>query len=118
MTKHNLTVRVSDEQRALLERRAGNRPLADYIRHTLDIENTEKRQRNYKPQADRVMLARILAALGSSDMAASMRDIANAARNGALPESPDTLLSLQAACLTIEKIRHDLISALGLKVED
>jgi len=118
MTKHNLTVRVSNDQRTLLEQRAGNRPLADYIRQTLDIEETPKRSRAYKPQTDQVMLARILAALGSSDMAASMRDIADAARNGALPESPDTLLSLQAACLSIEKMRHDLISALGLKVED
>ncbi len=116
MAKQNLTIRVSDEQRTILERRAGNRALADYIRHKLDIADTPKHARSYKPQADSIALAQILAALGSSDLSASMRDIAEAARNGALENSDDLRLSLHAACLTIEQMRDDLIRALGLKV--
>lgn len=116
MAKHNLTIRVSDEQRSTLERRAGNRPISDYIRRKLDIADTSESTRSYKPQTDAVLAARILAALGSSDLAGSMREIAEAAQNGALEDSSDLRLSLNAACLTIEQMRNDLVRALGLKV--
>lgn len=116
MAMHNLTIRVSDKQRALLAHRAGNRPVSDYIRHKLDIADSSKQTRSYKPQADAALAAKILAALGSSELAASMRDIAEAARNGALEDSDDLRLSLHAACLTIEQMRDDLVRALGLKV--
>lgn len=118
MAKHNLTIRVSDEQRALLERRAGNRPLSDYIRHKLDIADSSTQVRGYKPKTDAVLLAKILAALGSSGLAASMRDIAEASRHGALEDSDDLRLSLHAACLTIERMRDDLVRGLNLKVRD
>ncbi len=118
MAKQNLTIRVSDDQRATLERRAGNRPLADYIREKLDLADNQTKSRSYKPKADAVALAQILAALGSSDLSASMRDIAQAARYGALEDSDDLRLSLHAACLTIEQMRDDLVRGLGLKVRD
>ena len=113
--KKRLTVNLTEEQRKALLARTGNRTLSEYARLQLLGKDGQAPQRIRKPRNDEVLLARILAALGSSDMPRSMRDIAAAARNGALPESPDTLLSLQAACLTIEKIRRDLIKALGIK---
>jgi len=96
------SIRLTDVERTRLEREAGDRPLGSYIRSKLI--KTDKRS-----------LAQVLAALGSSDLAASMRDIAIAARNGALEDSDDLRLSLQAACLAIEKMRSDLVRALGLK---
>jgi len=96
------SIRLTAAERTRLEREAGDRPLGSYIRSKLI--KTDKRS-----------LAQVLAALGSSDLAASMRDIAIAARNGALEDSDDLRLSLQAACLAIEKMRSDLVRALGLK---
>lgn len=113
-----LTINLSEEQHARLLAEAGNRTLSDFSREKIFGKDGVAKKRIRKPKNDDVLLARILAAFGSSDMASSMRDIANAARNGALPESPDMLLSLQAACLTIQKIRVDLIRALGIKAED
>lgn len=113
-----LTINLTAEQHAKLVGLAGNRSLSEYSRIQLFGEEGKSKKRIRKPRNDEVLLARILAALGSSDMPASMREIADAARNGALPESPDVLLSLQAACLTIEKMRLDLIKALGVKRED
>ncbi|OAO00347.1 hypothetical protein A8B75_18580 [Sphingomonadales bacterium EhC05] len=116
--KKRLTINLTDEQHARLVHKAGNRTLAEYSREQLFGKNPESKVRIRKPKNNEVMLARVLAALGSSNMAVSMRDIAAAARNGALPESPSILLDLQAACLTIQKIRVDLIKALGIKPVD
>lgn len=112
-----LSIRISDQQYAELERKAGRKTVSQYARELLSFEVKSKPKTRRAPKNDEVLLARILAAFGSSDMAASMRDIAAAARNGALPESPSILLDLQAACLAIQKMRHDLIKALGIKPE-
>ncbi|MCJ2187876.1 hypothetical protein [Novosphingobium beihaiensis] len=112
-----LTIRLDDTERTVLERRAGNRPLAAYAREKLLGNDTRKRAPSRRPKADTVMLAHILAALGSSDLPSNMREIAEAARIGALPESEDVLLNLRAACLAIEKMRFDLIKALDVKPE-
>lgn len=99
------SIRLTEAERSKLEREAGSEALGSYMRVKL-------------LGPDRKTLAQILAALGSSDLSASMRDIAQAAQNGALEDSEDLRLSLHAACLTIEQMRHDLVRGLGLKVRD
>lgn len=96
------SIRLTDSERAQLEREAGSKPLAVYMRSKL-LSN------------DKPTLARLLASLGSSDLSRSMRDIAAAARNGSFEETPETLLSLQAACAAIEDMRTTLLRALGLR---
>lgn len=118
MSERRLSIRISDEQHAALAAKAGRKSVSQYVREQLSLDALSRPKAPRKPKHDEVLLARILMALGSSDMAASMRDIAEAARNGALPESPDALLSLQAACLTIQKMRSDLVRALGIKHDD
>jgi len=107
MTQHPKTkpfsIRLTEAERDRLKREADSQALGPYMRAKL-------------LGPDRRALAQILAALGSSDLAASMRDIAEAARNGALEDSDDLRLSLHAACLTIEQMRNDLVRGLGLKV--
>jgi len=99
------SIRLTDAERARLEREAGSRPLGAYMRSKLLAP-------------DKRSIAQVLAALGSSELATSMRDIAAAARNGALEETPDILLTLQAACLSIETMRSNLMRALGLRAKD
>jgi len=96
------SIRLTDAERKQLERESGSQPLAVYMRSKLLSK-------------DKRSLAQLLAALGSSDLARSMRDLASAARNGALEETPQTKLSLEAACLAIEEMRANLIRALGLR---
>ncbi len=95
------SIRLSDAERAQLEREAGSKPLAVYMRSKL-LSN------------DKPTMARLLATLGASDLARSMRDLANAASNGTFEESPETLNSLEAACAAIEEMRINLVRALGL----
>lgn len=96
------SIRLTDAERDQLEREAGSQPLAVYMRSKLLTK-------------DRRSLAQLLAALGSSDLARSMRDLASAARNGALEETPEIKLSLEAACIAIDEMRENLVRALGLR---
>lgn len=112
-----LTIRFTQSEWDALDKAAGSHALASYARAELLGKAATKRQPSRRPSADSVLLARVLAALGSSDLPKSMREIAEAARTGTLPESEDLLLNLRAACLAIEKMRFDLIEALGVKPE-
>lgn len=96
------SIRLTDAERAQLEREAGSKPLAVYMRSKL-LSN------------DKPTLARLLASLGASDLSRSMRDIAASARNGSFEETPETLQSLESACVVIEDMRTILLRALGLR---
>ena len=118
MKTRPVSFRVTNEERTTLKKAAGDQTIGAYVRDlALEAASGGKRIKRQKQSQTR-QLAQILAALGSSDMASSMREISVAARIGALSESPDVVLDIQAACLTVQKMRHELISALGLKVEE
>jgi len=118
MNERRLSIRVTEDQHEQLAAKAGRKTVSQYVREQLKLDPKARPQRPRQPKPDEVVLARILIALGSSDMPASMRELAAAAKNGALPESPDILLQLQAACLSIQKMRADLIKALGVEPEE
>ncbi len=99
------SIRLTDAERKQLEREAGSKPLAAYMRSKL-LSN------------DKPTIARLLASLGASDLSRSMRDIAASARSGSFEETPETLLSLEAACAAIQDMRATLVRALGLKPRD
>lgn len=112
-----LTIRFTESEWDVLDRAAGRSKVATYAREELLGKAAEKRQPSRRVQPDTELLAQILAALGSSDLSKNMREIADAASTGTLPQSQDMLLNLRAACLAIEKMRFDLIEALGVKPE-
>lgn len=74
-----LSVRLSPEERAFLERRAGNRPLSSYVKAVL-LGGETPRSRDARTQTDHAMLARVLAALGKSQLSASLERLARAAQ--------------------------------------
>ncbi len=117
MSPKRLTIRLSDSEWEALEAAAGTRPVSTFARETLLGNAARRRKASRRPGADQVLLARILAALGSSGLPRSMRDIAQSARTGTLPDSADLSRDIRAACLAIEKMRIDLIEALGIKAE-
>ncbi len=110
-----LTIRLTGSEWEALERKARDRPLSTYAREQLLGGDAKPRKAHRRPKADEILLAQILATLGQSELPKSMRTIADATQEGTVAQGGDLLLNLRAACLTIEKIRHDLTTALGIK---
>ncbi|WP_438729261.1 hypothetical protein ACR9YC_02175 [Parasphingorhabdus sp. DH2-15] len=108
------SIRLSDEDRAQLEREAGPLSLGPYIRFKL-LGTKPVGKKLCRPKANQKELAQILAWLGQSDIAPSLRELSKAARLGALPESPEAIAAINNACSTIDGIHAALIRALGLR---
>lgn len=108
------SLRLTAEERASLERQAGNAPLGTYIKAKL-FDETATRVRRHRPVGDQPTMALLLARLGASGLAADMRELADAARSGSLACDEEIALLLRAACADIESIRSMLVTALGLK---
>lgn len=109
------SIRLSADERSMLERKAGNKPLSSYIREQLLGDQTTTRKKVQSPKPDYVLLGKILAALGPSDLATSICMMAKLAEHGSLLVDDDCAKSLQSACDNIQEIRRSLIHALGLK---
>lgn len=119
--KRNLTIRLSDDERAVLVQEAGKLSLAAYVRRKLlgaSVTPRRGKRPSRKPRvpdADQMALARVLALLGRSELAASLDSIAKAAVMGALPVTPELVQELHAACRHVRAIRDALMEALGVK---
>lgn len=111
------SIRLTPEERATLEARAGSQPLGAYIRSELLGENARKRRVQRKPQADEQKIAQLLAGLKSSRLAPNLNQLAKAANCGTLDVSEDVEQQLVYACQAIIAMRNTLIIALGLKPE-
>ena len=112
-----LAVRVSDQEKALLKRLAGNRSVNGYIRQKLFGDAVHPKSVRRSPSMDREALAKALGALGQSRLSSNLNQIAKAANMGALPVSPELTAHLNQACSDIKTMRCDLIAALGIKAE-
>lgn len=109
------SLRLTFEERAQLERDAGDMPLGSYIRWRLLGENRRPRKtRQKRPVKDQQSLATVLGALGQSRLASNLNQLAKAAHTGALPITPDIELELNEACKAVQDMRAHLIAALGL----
>jgi hypothetical protein len=61
------------------------------------------------------MLAQVLGALGSSKALLHLTELAEAARIGVLPITPDVIRDIRAACDAVIDIRNLLLRALGVR---
>jgi RNase P/RNase MRP subunit POP5 len=113
------SMRLSDEERAVLEQAAGDRPLAAYIRWLIFKEimpdMPKKRTRGEAANIDHKAIAKLLGALGQSRIASNINQLAKAANSGSLPVNHDVLNSLKEAVTAVHWMRETLIKALGLK---
>lgn len=71
-------------------------------------------RRARRPIKDQEGLARVLAALGKSHIASNLNQLAKAVNIGVLPVTQEAERDIAGACLAVENMRRDLISALGL----
>ncbi|MGH1353410.1 MAG: hypothetical protein ACRBBN_21760 [Methyloligellaceae bacterium] len=106
-TSRPFTLRLTEKERSELERRSGSKSLGAYIRTCLFKTSASK--------ANRSDVASLLRWLGKSDIAANVRELAQAARSGSMPVSPETSVELDKACQDILAIKSMLMKALGIK---
>ena len=109
------SLRLTDEEREILNQKAGNQPLGSYIRKCLLGDNTQKRRSIRKPKIDEQKIALVLAELGRSRLSSNLNQLAKAANCGTLDVSKTTEQQLLEAYKAIITMRDNLISALGLK---
>lgn len=107
------SLRLTPEERAYLEQKAGARPLGTYIRARLLEGRAEKRrpQRKPKPNDKRIALVQVG---GRSRLSSNLNQLAKAANCGTLDMSSEVERELQNACRAVVTMRDSLISALGL----
>ena len=109
-----LSLRLSENERARLSEWAGGQALSSYIKAVLFSELSPKmRSRSRFTAEDRRELAKILAWLGQTQIAAHLAVLANAAESGSLDMSEPMAQSVLKACTDIEYIRSTLMQALG-----
>jgi len=112
------SLRLSFEERAKLESRAGAMPLASYMKSVLLEEDAPTyRQRRKPAEADQKLLAEVLACLGSTRLANNLNQLAKAANSGALYCDQDTKSELNRARDDVRAMRLLLMEALGLEVK-
>lgn len=115
-----LSLRLTLEERAQLERDATGMSLAAYIRARLfDGPRGKKpkisvRTRGRNPVKDKQAIARALGLLGESDIARNLRELSAAAQSGSLMLDAQTERELREACDAVAAMRTDFIKALGL----
>ncbi|MEO8757842.1 MAG: hypothetical protein ABI398_08835 [Devosia sp.] len=108
-----ISLQLTDDERDRLQKAAGERGMSAFIRDRLFGQDTRATQIRV-PTSNARQLAHILAALGQSEISANLRSLHEAARSGSLPVDEEARSALFDACRTVERIRTDLMSALGL----
>jgi hypothetical protein len=109
------SLRLTFEERAALEKAAGNLPLGAYIKlkafdgRPLQLQGQGMR----RPVKDPEALAQVLALLGRARLSNNLNQLAHAANTGSLPVTPDTLAAIREACAEVAAMRQALLQALG-----
>lgn len=106
-----LSIRLSDDERAKLEKAAAGQSLSSYVKERLFAG---KRLRKSKVQ-DCEALARALSLLGRSDLQTRLSALLLALETQRLVASVETESDIRAACTHVAIIRAELVTALGLK---
>ena len=112
------SLRLTVEERAYLDRKAGGKPLGAYIREQLLGDYADKRRASRKPKIDEQQLALVLAELGKSRLSSNLNQLAKSVNIGYLDVSRDVEQELKDACGAVLAMRELLITALGLKSEN
>lgn len=113
------SLRLSHDERAILESAAAGMPLGPFIKSKLfEHELKPRRTRGHAPVKDHVALAQALGLLGQLDLARSLSQIAEASKTGALPLSPEVEKEIVATCAAVMAVRNELMKALGYQSEE
>ena len=113
-------LRLTDDERRELSRRAGEMAVGSYIRAVLfSKEIRSQRHRGSRaPVKDHVALAEVLACLGQSRITESLEKLTDAAESGTLSFDPDAPAAIKKAAQDILAMRLLLMRALGFQISD
>ena len=109
------SIRLSADERAYLQERAGSQPLGAYIRDVLLGENALPRRKSRRPSIDEQQLAEVMAELGRSRLSSNLNQLAKSVNIGTLDVSEDVEAQLLDACGAVIALRDALYLALGLR---
>lgn len=110
-----LSLRLTETERAALEKAAGNASLSEYIRQRVFGEAAQKRKsRHRNPVKDQQALAQVLGLLGQTRIANNLNQLAKDSNCGALVLNDDTNAKIEEAYAHVISMRNELIRALGL----
>jgi hypothetical protein len=113
------SIRLTEEERRDLTKRAGSQPLATYLRDQLLARPAQTpRQRQRAKVKDDESIARVLAALGQSHIANNLNQLAKAANVGILTITRETEQDIVEACKAVVAMRNDLMFALGTSADE
>lgn len=111
-----LSVPLTPEQKTELVRRAGIKPLSNYARELLFVANDNPQPRRSRKQKDKYQFAAtVIAQLGKSDFARSLREIARGARLGIIVITPETDAALREAAAHVSAAAQAAQRVLGVK---
>ena len=110
-----LSVPLTPEQKMDLLRRAGTKPVSRYARDLLFAANDNPKPARIRSRKSReVMAATILAQLGKSDVASSLREIARGVQLGIIVVTPETEAALLEAAANVNAAAKAALRALGI----
>ena len=110
-------IRLTETERAELQRRAGELALGSYMKAVLFADGDKRRRRGARaPVKDHVKLAEVLACLGQSRISESLEQLAKAAESGTLYVDDSVPQAIKKACDDICVMRLMLMSALGFQL--
>lgn len=110
-----VTVRLTHDERKVLEVQAGDIPLSRYIRETvLGKAASNRKKRKTAPIKDHIALAQILALLGNHELVREFRKANDDVEAGIESVEPETARKIEDCHSVISKIHMLLINALGI----
>lgn len=112
-----ISIRVSDDERAQLQALAGRKPLGTYIKDCLFKGQKPRKTPERRPVDDFEALAKVLSALGRSDLFRNLDMLVAQAEAGTLDLTDAHVQTVLTACACVTSMRADLIQALGLKAD-
>ncbi|MBG6211966.1 hypothetical protein IWQ49_006665 [Labrenzia sp. EL_126] len=111
-----VSIRFSNEQRAALEPYTNGQALGPYIKeNVLQGHNVGAKPNNRNTVRDYEALARLLRALGQSELRTHLCALYELADAGQFVADEETIDQLRQASDHIASMRSDLVSALGLR---
>lgn len=112
---HRVTIRLKPSEYAILQKKAGGKPLSTYSRGLLlDQAAAVRTKSKPAPVKDHAALAQVLALLGSSSLMKQFRYAERAIQDGVSIQERDEQLALQQIARDIAEIKAYLMQALGV----
>lgn len=112
---HRITIRFKPEEYAVLKAKAGNVPLAQFVREqALGAAATKRNSPTRAPHGADRAIARILALLGSSPLVTEFRGVAKAVDDATAPRTDAIEERLAQIDDHLAAIRQHLMRALGV----